>query len=69
MRLAIGDIEGYLSLVAELLERYLSLVAELLERYGVVLDLEPRAPLVLEVSPTFSRPAPGADRPRSSPAM
>jgi hypothetical protein len=41
VRLAVGDIEGYLSLVAELLERY-----------GVVLDLEPGAPLVLEESPT-----------------
>ena len=34
------------------LEDYLSRVAELLERYGVVLDLEPTAPLVLEESPS-----------------
>jgi dihydrofolate reductase len=36
----------------EALEGYLSRVAELLERYGVVLDLEPTAPLVLEESPS-----------------
>ncbi len=34
------------------LEVYLSRVAELLERYGVVLDLGPAAPLVLEESPS-----------------
>jgi hypothetical protein len=33
------------------LDAYLARVAELLERYGVVLDLEPAAPLVLEESP------------------
>ena len=40
MRLSISDLEDYLSRVAELLERY-----------GVVLDLDPTAPLVLEESP------------------
>ena len=34
------------------LEVYLSRVAELLERYGVVLDIGPAAPLVLEESPS-----------------
>ncbi len=34
------------------LERYLSGIGELLERYGVVLELEPAAPLVLEESPS-----------------
>jgi hypothetical protein len=37
--------------IAEL-EVYLARIAELLERYGVVLDLEPTAPLVLEESPS-----------------
>ena len=37
--------------VAEL-EDYLSRIAELLERSGVVLDLEPTAPLVLDESPS-----------------
>ncbi len=36
------------------LEDYLSGVAGLLERYGVVLDLEPTAPVVLEESPSGS---------------